>query len=392
MSLVPPTAVGIPTIRPPASEPVAVKADAIQYIRALAATLVVFYHQTVYLARMAGAPGLHDLFGIRPGFLGVVAFFVLSGYLMADIAPRYRPATFLVHRAIRIYPTYWLCVALAASFFTWLWFVTKPNADFVPNIVSMLFGHSDPRDLLRLTLAPVVFPDFPLGIEWTLLYETTFYVIIFAVSATGLLRYLPYLALLWLGLVVTSIWIDPARESSHTTPSIATLPFFGINAAFIFGILAARVRDRIPAIPAIGAGVALLVLAEWAPHRLATVQVAAAVAAIIIGLIGMERSGRLGSSTPLRRLGDWSYAMYLVHVPVILATFKLMSKSPVWQQMGTSFILVLLASAAIGSLDVSGYYRLKRVLDQAPMGVRVAIAACFVILFLAAAIYGLRGR
>jgi len=393
MSLMPPpTAVDVPTVRGVASERQAAKTDSIQYIRALAALLVVFYHQTVYLGRMAGEPGLHDVFGGVPGLFGVVAFFVLSGYLMADIAPKYQPATFLVHRITRIYPTYWLCVVIGTWFFAWLWFVTKPNADYVPNIAAMLFGRGEARDTLRLTLAPMVFPDFPLGIEWTLLYETTFYVMIFAVSRAGLLRFLPHLALLWLALLVAGIWYNPGREGGYTTPSIATLPFFGINAAFIFGILAARIGRRIAAAPAIAAGIALLALSELVPHRLAMVQVAAGLAAVIIGVIGLERAGRLGSFPLLRRLGDWSYAMYLVHVPVILGTFKLMPHAPAWLLIGTSLALVLLVSAAIGSIDVAGYYRLKRVLDAAPARVRSTLAGGFVVLFLAAAVYGLRGR
>lgn len=82
--------------------------------------------------------------------------------------------------------------------------------------------------------------------------------------------------------------------------------------------------------------------------------------------------------------------MYLVHVPVILAAFKLMpTNAPVWLAMGVSFACVLLASAAIGSMDVAMYYRLKRVVDRAPAPARVTIAACFVIVFLAAGLYGL---
>ena len=196
----------------------ATKVDAIQYTRAVAALLVVFYHQTIYLARMAGNSGLHDLFGGRPGLYGVLAFFVLSGYLMADIAPKYVPATFIVHRVIRIYPTYWLCVLASVFFFGWLWLVTRPNADFVPNIQHMLLGHGVSRDLLRLTLAPIVFDGYPLGIEWTLLYETTFYVIIFAVSMTGQLRFLPHLAIVWLLLIVWTMWFQPAGEAGYTTP------------------------------------------------------------------------------------------------------------------------------------------------------------------------------
>ena len=78
----------------------------IQYVRAFAALLVVLYHQAVYLERMRGEVWLHDIVQGLPGLYGVIAFFVLSGFLMAEIAPRYSAATFLVHRIIRIYPAY----------------------------------------------------------------------------------------------------------------------------------------------------------------------------------------------------------------------------------------------------------------------------------------------
>lgn len=354
--------------------------------------MVVFYHQTVYLARMGGDTALHDLFGGRPGLYGVVAFFVLSGYLMADIAPKYRPATFIVHRVIRIYPTYWFCVLAATIFFYWLWTATRPNADYVPNIASMLLADGLSRDLLRLSLAPMVFPDFPLGIEWTLLYETTFYLIIFCVSLCGLLRFLPHLSVLWLTVIMWAMWTQPVVQGAYTTPSILTLPFFGINAAFIFGIIGAHVRLRARPLPALLAGVLLIAVVEAAPHRLAMVQVAAGLACIVMGLLALERGGRLPQLLPLRRLGDWSYAIYLVHVPVILGTFKLMPGASAWMTLGTSLALVLLSSALIGTLDVAAYYRLKKVLDSAPAAVRVGIAGTFVVAFLAAAIYGLRGR
>lgn len=368
----------------------AARADALQYVRALAALVVVFYHQTVYLSRIGGDPRLHDLFGVRPGLYGVVAFFVLSGYLMADIAPKYRPVTFIVHRVIRIYPTYWFCVLAAALFFHWLWTATLPNADYVPDIGTMLLADGLSRDLLRLVLAPAVFADFPLGVEWTLLYETTFYLIIFAVSLSGLLRFLPHLAVLWLGLVVWAMWTNPAGQGALTTPSLLTLPFFGINAAFVFGILGARARHYVRPLPALLAGVLLLAMLEVAPHRLNLVQAAAGLACLVMGLLALERSGRLPQLLPLRRLGDWSYAIYLVHVPVILGTFKLMPGASAWITMGTSLALVLLTSALIGSVDVAAYYRLKRALDAAPAALRIGLAGTFVLAFLAAALYGLR--
>lgn len=366
------------------------KVDAIQYVRAIAAMLVVFYHQTVYLQRMAGDSTLHEIVGGRPGLYGVVAFFVVSGFLMADIAPKYAPATFIAHRVIRIFPTYWFCVLLATFFFAWLWWMVKPNADYVPNIRMMLLAHGFSRDLLRLTLAPAVFPDFPLGIEWTLLYETTFYVTIFAVSVTGQIERLPYLAIGWLALIAVVLWSRPGGQAGYTTPSILTLPFFAINSAFAFGILGAGLRERIAALPAVLTGLTLMVLVDFFPTPFAMVQVAAGIALIVFGLLAAERDGHLPRAPWLRRLGDWSYAMYLVHVPIILATFKLMSGRSPALVMTTAAAAVLLASAAVGQIDIAAYYRVKRMLDRGHNAWRVALATTFLLMFAAAALWGLR--
>ena len=108
--------------------------NSIQYVRAIAALLVVFYHGTVYVSRMFGDTALFDTFGGYPGSLGVVAFFVISGYLMADISPKYSASTFLTHRVIRIYPAYLFCVILAGIYFAVLWQALRPDAALFPTL------------------------------------------------------------------------------------------------------------------------------------------------------------------------------------------------------------------------------------------------------------------
>jgi exopolysaccharide production protein ExoZ len=124
--------------------------------------------------------------------------------------------------------------------------------------------------------------------------------------------------------------------------------------------------------------------------RLAMLQVAGATALIVMGLLALERGGRLPRLPWLKRLGDWSYAMYLVHVPVILATFKLMPGRPPALVVATAALAVVFASAIVGQIDTTVYYRLKRVVDRGPNVARIALATTFLVMFAAAALYGLR--
>lgn len=362
--------------------------SSIQYIRAIAALLVVFYHGTVYVSRMFGDAALFDTFGGYPGSLGVVAFFVISGYLMADIAPKYNAPTFLMHRVIRIYPAYLFCVVLTGVYFWILWLALKPDAAFIPNFKGMLLSSADPLSLLRLTLVPIVFSDYPLGIEWTLLYETTFYVIIFAVSLVGAIKYLLPLALGWLGLLAVVMVLYPLTQIGYTSPSIVTVLLFGINSAFIFGIVGRHIQPWVKPYPAFLLGVLLLAPMGAFPHPYTVIQLCAGTASLVLGLIALDRDGRLPEAPLLRKLGDWSYVLYLTHIPVIIGLFKVMD-APAVVLVAVSLVGSVLVSSLLGWLDIAAYRFLKRITDRYT-GVHKVFAGSFVAMFLAAGVIGLR--
>lgn len=362
----------------------------IQYVRGFAALLVVLYHQAIYLELMRGEPWLHDIVQGRPGLYGVVAFFVLSGFLMAEIAPKYGAATFLVHRVIRIYPAYLGCVALAYVFFTGLWLLLRPDASYLPAIGQMLSGHGlISPDILRLTLAPIPFPDYPLGIEWTLLYETTFYVLVTAAIALSLGRFLPHLAVVWLLVLAGTAWVAPQLEIQYTKPNLLLLGFFGINAGFIFGIIGSRAVRHIPPLFALMLGIVMLVVADRIPSRWAMLEACFGVAAIVLAVIARERRARLPSCMLLRKCGDWSFAMYLVHVPLIVGVYRLLPGQSAGVLLLASLAVILLASAAVGELELAVYRRLKRRVDAAPETARGLLAAAFLAMFFGASLVGL---
>jgi exopolysaccharide production protein ExoZ len=73
----------------------------------------------------AAAPGQVWL-----GRAGVMLFFAISGFVIA--LQRQKPvATFIKHRAIRIYPAYWIALALEAVLFTAIGFPASVTPDVV---------------------------------------------------------------------------------------------------------------------------------------------------------------------------------------------------------------------------------------------------------------------
>lgn len=295
-----------------------------QALRALAALMVVVHHaqnEAAILAVRAGTDFVprHGL----PWPAGVDIFFVISGFIIVHAAgPLFgRPGArgrFLAHRIARLVPLYWLVTGLYLALG-----LAMP---------ALLSGEGGPPDLAR-TLASFLFwpmaradgAVLPLyGLGWTLNYEMAFYAL-FALGL-GLTR---RGAVAWLvgalGLVVLAgrlipappvplaFWSDPIVLEFALGAGLALLRAEGVRlhgaarvglaAAGLFGLATA------PAEPA------FRLLAWGLPAALL-------VAAAVLGRDRLEaaRGGWaarfLGAA---ERLGDASYALYLLHPFVLRA-------------------------------------------------------------------------
>src|ERR1700733_9666444 len=150
--------------------------DGIQSCRAVAALLVVVYHNAIIYFPLytglfdlktqfrSGGPSFFDF-----GHAGVDFFFVLSGFIIlwvhqADIGRPDRFSRYFWRRTIRIYPTYWVVLALLLP----IYFI-RPD---------MGGGYErDPSEILQSFL---LFPQAHLPIvpaSWTLSHELLFYAI-----------------------------------------------------------------------------------------------------------------------------------------------------------------------------------------------------------------------
>ena len=128
----------------------------IQMLRAIASTMVVYYHISVI-----------PVFGS----FGVDIFFVLSGFVMAMIVQNgERPLTFLINRITRIVPLYWILttgVIIIAMAKPELLSSTTANAT---NYLKSIFFIPYTKE--NGALNPV------LAVGWTLNYEMYFYLLI----------------------------------------------------------------------------------------------------------------------------------------------------------------------------------------------------------------------
>lgn len=180
---------------------------AVDGLRLLAAAAVAAYH---YLGtptpRFWGeahdlpqaAPLLHAV--TRYGWLGVEAFFLISGFAICMSCWGRTPAQFAVSRIARLFPLYWAVVLIIATAGT----------------VTVLAGHRSgaPTDL-RTTLGNLTMIPGPLGLQatdgvaWTLWVEARFYLLMGALLLIGLTyRRVIAFGFLWLTLAAIGRELD----------------------------------------------------------------------------------------------------------------------------------------------------------------------------------------
>lgn len=171
----------------------------IDALRGVAAALVIWLHGAGLFAQLPGIDGRGQVwfdlaYAFDFGRVGVVAFFMISGYV---IPPTLRGSIttgthrFLVRRFFRLFPAYWLSIPLG---YLTLW---------------MPFGRSfDATDVLaNVTMLPAVFGrEATIGLYWTLEAELVFYTLCLVLFLCGVLR--QRIALFGLVLVLVALMVS----------------------------------------------------------------------------------------------------------------------------------------------------------------------------------------
>jgi peptidoglycan/LPS O-acetylase OafA/YrhL len=332
----------------------------LQYLRAIAALSVVLCHASYYVRYYRDDPRMWAIFD-RTGGFGVVLFFAISGYLMAHLAQTTSGLRFMAHRLIRIYPIYWLCALAVVA-------ADRLSGAVAPSI-----------DPLALLLVPGATTSYVLGVEWTLPFELTFYIIVFAIIVSGLRHRLPLLAAIWIVAIEAMFSVRPDLQQGQF-PLLLQLPLSQYSVAFAGGLLVPfAIRQRW-----IGPATLLLALGSLAVSE-AMPGVALSFGLMCLGcvlLVSAAVQPRDAVSQPPNRtlvaLGDWSYGLYLCHVPIIIALCRALPGSvPSMQLWFAAVGLPVVAAIGIGKLDLSLYRLLKRRIDRSGDWVLGILCAVF---------------
>lgn len=296
-------------------------------LRGIAALSVVGYHYTTRYHEIYGHSS--DFFyGVPAGRYGVLLFFMISGFvILMSLERTKRSLDFVVGRVARLFPTYWVAIALT---FTVVALLELPGREV--SLKSALLNGLMIHRFWRI-------PDVD-GVYWTLHVEFIFYVLMLSLFILRLLPYIEGILLGWLGIITLEnyqLFINiPEQIESWFLPSYAHLFMMGIvfyrirrhgSSTLRYGILAACFAFQIALYP------------EWDKHL---------AIALYMTIFFLMNAGKLWAIAipPLLALGAISYPLYLLHQNIgyiVIRELEMRGLSPILSIIAAFSVAIALA-------------------------------------------------
>ncbi|MEU6384052.1 acyltransferase [Streptomyces bauhiniae] len=319
-------------------------------LRGLAALYVVLFHCWLYTFPGypdSSAPGWLD--GLMFGRLAVVFFLVLSGFSLAISPARHGwrsggVAQFLRRRAWRILPPYWAALAMSLVI---SWFVV-PASHFGPPTDATVWVYG-------LIAQDMFTAPTPNGAFWSIGVEVELYVVfpilLFVRRRLSAAVLMACVALPVIAGGLMAAGATPVEGDNWLAPHLAPV--------FVAGMLGAGVvvaTDRVQRLPwawfAVLAAVPVLALgviqgSVWTVNHYFWVDLAVAPAmTMVLAGVATGRPSivvRFLTARPIRSLGNFSYSLYLIHLPIVMAVIRRVAPHFVSAGLPTFWFTLLLA-------------------------------------------------
>lgn len=271
------------------------------------------------------------------GASGVDYFFVLSGFLMyfihrKDIGFPKKAKFYYLKRVGRIYPMFWIALALSVSLLPFSSSLTIPPLIDVIKHVLLITPHIDDQGHGRV-----------LGVAWTLELEVIFYL------AFGLLL-----------LIKSSLW-RKILFLSGLAISIFAPYYLLFYAGILTGYLASRNEKPIVSSWLFPITLIAIFFIEDAsfPQFLEKILFGINFSIMILALVSTERkySDSIAKIPEILLLnGKYSYSIYLLHIPIALVLFTILKTIGVHEMIPGWLTVILLSSATWGVTMLAGAF------------------------------------
>lgn len=317
-------------------------------MRVVCAVAVVYTHVSLWAHQRQHDSALIDAVTaalVRPlhladhlGFVGVCSFFLITGVVVTHVSFKESSGQFLARRAVRLLPALWVVVPLAWVLILVGWQLEAQRPTVGDLVLGMLLLDNAVPDTVKV-----------LGVTWTLTVQVTFY--LFTAVTLPLLHHRPWLPAA-IGASLVSVLISfanaPALGPSYQLRMIATfLPVIFLGQL----VMLVRMGRLTPIV-----GIALGGLHFWLIVRSAItwtdtgrISLAArTVALLLLVLILLTRAnGPIGRSRAVSVVANRTYAIYLLHLPVLFAVFHLLA-----DRMGFNTALVIGLIVLAGGVEL----------------------------------------
>ena len=329
----------------------------LQILRALAAWAIVFKHilQSYYMGQ---ADSIFWTVIDKVGGLGVDIFFVLSGFIMAYSSAKYngQGLTFAVNRLIRVMPIYWVyTLLLIVSLIllpTGTYLAEFQWGTFIQSI--FLIPHANPNG----------YGNYPLlYVGWTLTYEMFFYLILAIVLFFYFKHPIYICAGILLLITALTVNIDFLGKSS-----LLLIEFIiGMGIFVYFNHFKAYKANYLLALGIIGTITSFVIFGYKAQHN--EILIVSLCVYLFVLCEPLFKKFEI-YTTPLRKLGDYSYSTYLCHVIVIgwfYAAFGQMQRSVIVDTIIViALLLTVLALSFISYHAIEKGWKFKKLTDKLP--------------------------
>lgn len=329
----------------------------LQYFRGLGCMAVVFHHATLNLERHSSIGWHYDTL-----FIGAAldVFFVISGFIMVVTTwgRNTTPMQFLYRRAVRVIPVYWLYTGAMGLIALLLPQVLNTAQFDTVHFWKSMFFIPEYHPSVEAAIWPILIQG------WTLNYEMFFY-LLFGIALVARRDIASY-ALLGCVLIAFAAVGQLIPLSSPAAIFLSD----GIVLEFFFGVIVGvlYVQDRLPTGRVAGAlfwlsAIAFVLTFIFEPLVERVIQWGIPATAMVIGMVGYERTQGMRYHRYILALGDASYSIYLSH------TLTLGAIGWVWAQFTVAnpvidvlaMLVMLSVSAVVGLLSYAWFENPSRI-------------------------------
>lgn len=318
----------------------------IQYMRAIAALLVVVNHAAWKGVQYSTDP--FDWFN-KIGNIGVDIFFIISGYIMCvtTVDRNLSISKFLYARFMRIIPLYWILTAFALL--VYLVFPGKVNS-----------SGGDTNVILSFLLIPGE-GKFLLRNGWTLSYEFLFYLVFsFGLISKGVFRYVLPISIL-VSLTILGSFANPSLKYLSFALNPLVLEF--VMGMLTFLIFRKRSTNVVLGVVFIVLGITVAIWFNRLEMSNRILENGIPAWLFFIGMLNVEcwfqRVQKGLIFRVFRELGDSSYSLYLIH-PFALTFGAIVLNYIGLDKYGYFFVIILILAATLSGHVC--YLYLERVL------------------------------